>query len=179
MIYASRGRKSGFFDPEDLEFLTAISVYAALALDRTSEHLQAATALKLKSERLNLLQGELLRHQIPNGDVEQVLDRALGLLVDELKRKKFGATKTKRKPKRNKQPEARRQSKLSVKTTARRPRSRHIPNELKRQVTQRDGSRCTFTSPQGCRCAAIGMLEFHHLRPFGRGGEHDVDIPGV
>ena len=67
LIYASRGRKSGFFDPEDLEFLTAISVYAALALDRTSEHLQAATALKLKSEHLNLLQGELLRHQIVGG----------------------------------------------------------------------------------------------------------------
>ncbi|MCH7615012.1 MAG: GAF domain-containing protein [Nitrospinae bacterium] len=36
LIYASRGRKSGFFGPEDLEFLTAISVYAALDLDPRS-----------------------------------------------------------------------------------------------------------------------------------------------
>ena len=64
LIYAARGKRSGFFQPEDLEFLTAVSVYAALALDRTSEHVRTTKDLGLKNERVDMLQGELLRHQI-------------------------------------------------------------------------------------------------------------------
>lgn len=70
LIYAARSRKSGLFDPQDLEFLTAISVYASLALERTSEHLRASTDLRLKSEHVDLLQGELLRHRIVGSSPE-------------------------------------------------------------------------------------------------------------
>ena len=52
------------FDAQDLEFLTAVSLYAALVLDRTDEHLRTAEALVRSSERLAALESELLRHEI-------------------------------------------------------------------------------------------------------------------
>ncbi len=52
------------FTREDLEFLTAASLYASLVLDRTEELLRASEALQATGERLDVLQRELLRHQI-------------------------------------------------------------------------------------------------------------------
>jgi len=50
--------------------------------------------------------------------------------------------------------------------------SRHIPNEIKRDVWARDGGQCTFEDAEGRRCTERGMIEFHHLKPFALGGEH-------
>jgi DNA-binding NtrC family response regulator len=52
------------FAPADLEFLAAVSLYASLALDRAEEHVRTTEALRASDERLALLQGELLRHEI-------------------------------------------------------------------------------------------------------------------
>lgn len=52
------------FKAGDLEFLTALAVYAALALDRALELADASEALQAKTDRLDVLQGELLRHRI-------------------------------------------------------------------------------------------------------------------
>jgi len=52
------------FTREDLEFLTAASLYASLALDRSEEYLKTSEALRLTGERLDVLQQELLRHRI-------------------------------------------------------------------------------------------------------------------
>lgn len=52
------------FTAADLEFLTAAARYASLVLERAEEHLKTAEALALSGERLELLQGELLRHEI-------------------------------------------------------------------------------------------------------------------
>ena len=52
------------FKAGDLEFLTALAVYAALALDRALEFTHAAEALQQSTDRLDVLQGELLRHRI-------------------------------------------------------------------------------------------------------------------
>jgi transcriptional regulator with GAF, ATPase, and Fis domain len=52
------------FAPADLEFLTAISLYASLVLDRTEEYARASEALKTAGDRLDALQAELLRHEI-------------------------------------------------------------------------------------------------------------------
>ena len=59
---ANRGERP--FTPEDLEFLTAVSLYASLVLDRTEEHARTADALRRSDERLEALQSELLRHHI-------------------------------------------------------------------------------------------------------------------
>src|SRR5260221_6465278 len=52
------------FSAEDLEFVSALSVHASLLLDRAEEHARTSEALVLRSERLQVLQDELLRHEI-------------------------------------------------------------------------------------------------------------------
>ena len=52
------------FTPADLEFLTAAARYASLVLRSTEEHRETSEALRLSGERLEMLQGELLRHEI-------------------------------------------------------------------------------------------------------------------
>jgi transcriptional regulator with GAF, ATPase, and Fis domain len=57
-------RSERAFSSEDLEFLAAVALYASLALERLEEHAQTASALQASAERLDLLQDELLRHEI-------------------------------------------------------------------------------------------------------------------
>lgn len=46
--------------------------------------------------------------------------------------------------------------------------SRHIPDEVKRAVYQRDGGKCV-------RCSATEYLEFDHIIPFTKGGASSVN----
>jgi len=87
----------------------------------------------------------LLSHQIPTGDVTQVLERALDALVLQLEKRKFAATARPR-------PDRRR-------GTAGR---RYIPADVKRAVWERDQGQCTFISETGHRCTACSFLEFDH-----------------
>ena len=98
----------------------------------------------------------MLRHQIPNGGIAEVIDRALTALLAELARQRFAATESPRPGK----PAA--------------PRSRHIPAAVKRAVWVRDLGRCTFVAENGKRCTATGSLEFHHVQPYATGGEATV-----
>jgi len=107
-------------------------------------------------EKLRLAQ-DLLRHQIPDGDLDQVLSRALTALLEQLAREKFAATDRPR----------------GGRPTA--PGSRHIPAEVKRAVWLRDGGRCAFVGASGRRCTATGFLEFHHVTPYAVGGESTMD----
>jgi hypothetical protein len=99
----------------------------------------------------------LLRHQIPDGDIASVVDRAMSLLLRELERARFGATQTPRK------------SAAETDTT---PSSRRIPAPIRRAVWKRDGGQCAFRDRQGRRCPGQERLEFHHEVPFARGGDH-------
>ncbi len=63
---------------------------------------------------------ERLGHSVPNGDLAQVLDRALDLLIAQLERRKFARTDQPRPCKRSDDP-------------------RHIPASVKRGVWERDG----------------------------------------
>ena len=103
----------------------------------------------------------LLRHQIPEGDLAQIFDRALTLLLEDTKRKKFAGTS---------RPRAR--SEVSEKPGA---ASRHIPAEIKRAVAARDGGRCAFVGPNDRHCGSSDFLEFHHLDPWARSKRHSVD----
>ena len=103
----------------------------------------------------------LLRHQIPDGDLAQIFDRALSLLLEDAKRKKFAQT-----------PSPRTRSKAARRSgTA----SRHIPAEVKRAVFARDGGRCAFVVSNGRRCDSRDFLEFHHRDPWE--GEAALDRP--
>jgi 5-methylcytosine-specific restriction endonuclease McrA len=114
------------------------------------------TANAQTCQKLRLAQ-DLLRHAVPNGDVAEIVDRALTLLLEDLKRKKFAETRRPRASRQTSQP------------------SRHIPAEVKRAVRLRDGDRCAFAGTNGRRCSARTLLEFHHVKPYGMGGEATVD----
>jgi transcriptional regulator with GAF, ATPase, and Fis domain len=64
LVYADRRSRKRLFNREDLEFLTALSVYTALALERTEELVRTAEALRESDEQLELTRTDLLRHQI-------------------------------------------------------------------------------------------------------------------
>jgi len=75
---------------------------------------------------------ELLSHQVPSGDVAEILDRALKALVAQLEKSKFAATE---RPRRDSRPST--------------PRGRYIPASVRRTVWMRDQGRCTFVSDEG------------------------------
>jgi len=114
------------------------------------------TATKETHDLLQRAQ-DLLRHQIPSGDVGEVMTKALKVLVRELEKEKIAAT-------------ARPRGSLGSD-----PRSRHIPAEVKRQVWKRDGGQCAFVAHNGRRCVERGFLEFHHADPYATGGKATVD----
>ena len=100
----------------------------------------------------------LLGHQIPSGDLPQVLERALDALIAQLEKRKFGATDKPRDGLRRESQDP-----------------RHIPAAIRRAVTARDRGRCTFVSDSGHRCEARKMLEFDHVLEVARGGRATVD----
>jgi 5-methylcytosine-specific restriction endonuclease McrA len=100
---------------------------------------------------------DLLRHTIPTGDLAKVLDRALTALIEQLERRKVG----------HRSRPARTRARVA------RPRGRHIPAAVRREVWARDSSRCTFIGPHG-RCSETGFLEFHHRVPYAHGGASDA-----
>ena len=99
----------------------------------------------------------LLAHRIPSGDVGVVFEAALDELLIKLRKRKFGETNAPRRAQR-----------------ALKPGSRHVPAEVKRKVSERDGRQCTFVGETGRRCSEVAMLEFHHDKPFSRGGQTTV-----
>jgi hypothetical protein len=102
-------------------------------------------------EKLRAAQ-DLLGHAVPSGDLAQVFDRALTLLVADLTRKKFATT-----------------SRPRVSAAAATDDS-HIPAAVRRGVAARDRARCAFLSQNGRRCEERRFLEFHHILPRAAGG---------
>ncbi len=96
----------------------------------------------------------LLRHRVPSGDFDQVLELALDALLRDLERQKFAATARPR----------------AGRAGAAAGDSRRVPNHVKRAVHARDGGQCAFVSEQGERCTERGFLEFDHVVAFARGG---------
>ncbi|MEO5616721.1 MAG: hypothetical protein ABIS67_03040, partial [Candidatus Eisenbacteria bacterium] len=100
---------------------------------------------------------DLLGHQVPSGDVAQVLDRALDVLIGQLEKRKFAATTTPR-PGRCATPAG----------------GRHIPAYIKRAVWERDGAQCSFVSETGRRCPSRRGIQFDHMDEVARGGQASV-----
>src|SRR5262249_40777810 len=117
----------------------------------TERYFLQVTISKGTHEELRRAQA-LLSHSVPNGDVDQVLHRALELLNQQLEKSKFGAKTPQR--------VLRRAS----------GRARQIPVHVRRAVWERDEKRCTFVSASGHRCNATHFLEFDHITPVAWGG---------
>jgi len=93
----------------------------------------------------------LLRHQVPTGDLAEVLDRALDALLDRVEGTKLGKTRA---------PRAARKC----------SDERYVPREVRRQAVARDGIQCSFVAADGRRCEETGFLELDHRLPVARGG---------
>jgi len=165
---ARTNEHSGLTQANDLSALARTNEHSALAgmeplpavgsevAAATERYFLQVTISKSTYDELRHAQA-LLGHSIPNGDVDQVLHRALKLLNRQIENRKFGARACQR--------VSRRSSK----------RARHIPAHVRRAVWERDGKRCTFVSASGHRCNASRFLEFDHVNPVARGGVATVD----
>jgi len=124
------------------------AVVRPLAPERYEIRFTASAEMR---EKLRVAQ-DLLGHAIPSGDLAQVFDRALTLLVADLSKRKFADTARPR--------QSRGQS----------DESRNVPAAVKRLVDRRDKRRCAFVAPNGRRCDERRFLEFHHVVPYAAGG---------
>jgi hypothetical protein len=122
-------------------------------------------------EKLRLAK-DMLRHAVPSGDDEAVLDRALDALLADLARKKFGAAPM------DGSPAAAKTASTDLAAGSARvagPDSRDVAVAVKRAVWVRDLGRCAFVGTGGHRCDGRAFLEFHHVRPYAVGGRATVD----
>jgi hypothetical protein len=126
-----------------------------LAPARYKVEFTASAELRDKLERLRAL----MRSSVPDGDLGAIIEEAVTEKLERVESKRFAKTKTPRK---------------ALEETDTSPSSRYIPAAVKRVVRERDRDQCTFME-NGRRCSASDNLEFHHGKPFGRGGDHSPE----
>jgi hypothetical protein len=129
-----------------------VATVAPLSPERFALQLTIGQATRAKLLRAQAL----LRHQVPSGDLAEVLDRALDALLEKVEARKFGTVKTPRSAKGSRG-------------------ARYVPREVRRQVVARDGARCSFVAEDGRRCEETGFLELDHVLPVALGGEASVE----
>ncbi len=127
-------------------------VMKPLSPGRIEVKFTASAELRDKLERLQALMGSAGRL-----DLGQVMDAAVTEKLERLEARRFGKTKAPRK---------------GLEETETLESSRHVPAAVKRAVCERDGNRCGFVDARGRRCSERHRLEFHHLEPWGRDGDH-------
>jgi len=132
------------------------SVVAPLAEETFKFQFTASRACRDKFRQAQ----DLLRHRIPDGDLATIFERALDLLIEQVKKERFATG---------------RKARQAPAEDADASSSRHIPDAVKRKVFERDGSRCTFLDERGRRCAETGALEFDHQDGFARTHLHRAD----
>ena len=99
---------------------------------------------------------DLLSHTVPDGNIGEIIDRALTSLIRELERTKYASTDS------------------PGRVCATKAGSRYVAACVRRAVWRRDAGRCAFVGPHG-RCTATAFLEFHHIVPFAAGGASTVE----
>ncbi|WP_242355447.1 HNH endonuclease [Anaeromyxobacter sp. SG64] len=116
----------------------------------------------------------LLSHKVPDGDLAAVLHEAIRCAIEKHGKRK-GAVAPERKTKRAKQAGTTIAS-ASKKTAAKPPAARTtIPAIVRRAVWTRDGGRCAWVGPDGCRCNSRWKLELDHIQPAALGGPSTIE----
>jgi hypothetical protein len=100
---------------------------------------------------------QLLRHAVPGGEDDAILERALDVLLQKVMRERFGKAS---------RPGASR---------ARNPHARGVPAAVRRAVVDRDGLQCAFVGPDGRRCGSRASVELQHRKPYMAGGKPTVE----
>jgi len=116
------------------------------------------TASRVVRDKLRKAQ-DLLRHRVPDGNLEQVFEKALDALITNLEKERFAVV---RKPRKDLPP-----------SPVVSP-SRDVPDAIKRAVFERDKGRCAYVGEDGTRCPETGGLEFDHLDGWAMTRVHDV-----
>jgi hypothetical protein len=116
----------------------------------------ASAGLHEKLQRLRAL----MRSQVADGDLGAIIEAAVTEKLERLEARRFATTSRPRK---------------DLSTTDTSPSSRCIPAAVRRAVHERDGGRCRYVDASGRRCEARHHLEYHHIHPFGLGGDHRPD----
>jgi len=147
-----------------------VSAVQPLGGDRYKVQFTASQRLRDKLEQAR----HLLKQQVPDGDLAEICERALDLLIAERMKQRFAVGRKPRMPEVAAEPAKERERSQSGRDGLR-PESRHIPHEVRRAVLARDQGRCTFVSVDGRRCAQRGALQFHHKEPYARGGKATLD----
>jgi hypothetical protein len=106
-------------------------------------------------DMLERLQG-LMRAEVPDGDIGAIVKRAVREKLERLEARRHGRTKAPR---------------TTLAESDMSEGSRHVPAAVRRIVSARDGTQCRFVDDTGRRCPERHRLEYHHRRPFGRGGD--------
>jgi 5-methylcytosine-specific restriction endonuclease McrA len=112
-------------------------------------------------EDLEMLRS-LLSHKLPQGDLSAVLREAVRCGIE-----KHGKRRGAVRPQRERKPAA-----PKPPPPGKRP---HVPAAVRRAVWERDGGRCTFTSPDGHRCGSRRRLELDHVQADWLGGPPAID----
>ncbi len=100
------------------------------------------------------------------GDLAAVLEQALDLLIDKVRKERFGVGRKPRPKAPPTQPGEGQEGSPPV--------TRHIPDEIKRQVYERDAGQCAYVSADGRRCSQTRGLELDHLDGFAIKHEHSA-----
>ena len=101
-----------------------------------------------------------MRSSVPDGDLAVLIEEAVTEKIAKLESRRYGTTKNPRK---------------DLEETDTSASARYIPAPVRRAVYERDQNRCTFVDATGRRCNETEWLEFHHVEPYGRGGDHSPD----
>ena len=104
---------------------------------------------------------DLMRHQIPDGDLGKILARAIALLHAQVRKRKFAETSRPKSSRPSAPPNG--------------APSRHIPAAIRRAVSERDGGRCSYVSSSGRRCGAREFLEFDHAEAWALTHAHSIE----
>ncbi len=147
------GVDSASLTPPPQAVPTKPSVVEPIAPARYQVSFTAGAELRDKLERLQAL----MRSSGESTDLASVIEAAVTEKLEKLEAKRYGTTKSPRK---------------SLEETDTSPSSRNIPAPVRRAVYERDRGRCRYVDPTGRRCTETKQLEFHHIRPYGRGGDH-------
>jgi hypothetical protein len=114
--------------------------------------LTASASLRDKLEHARRLSS----HRNPGGDLAEIVEQALDLLIDKLEKAKLGKT------------DRPRASAIAPKNPAR------VTRSARREVVERDGLQCAFIGTNGERCPSRELLEFDHRTPRACGGTGDA-----
>jgi len=117
------------------------------------------TASRALRDKLRQAQ-DLLRHRVRDGDLPTIVEKALDLLIEQVKKERFAIGRKPRRP----SSEAPQES-----------CSRHVPDEIRRTVHERDRGRCTFEDEHGRQCTETGAIELDHVDGFARTHQHQAD----